>query len=645
MACAGGMVCCRRQGADEVKIYPHIVLLFGMVGLYIGLENLLAYFARRVRFHLWVGLMGLCAAPYCVASFAMYSAADTAAGSQWQRWQLVFAGFLADWLALLGLDYLGKLKRIHLIVIGALTALLDLSLAIPGFGVTGKPAVKVIGWLGVTYNEMELGLLPQLFFGLAVVSMSWVVVAVIRRARRGSWGDYVFATAFLLWLLGAANDTGVAAGLYRGVYVVEYTFVLMAALFAGLLFGQMHRLSREAEEQSRRLAVEAMVKDRRLAAAQGELMESAKLAAVGRLAAGVAHEVNNPLTYVLTNLQELSEELPPEGELRTLAEEALHGAGRIRKLVLQLSAFAHPSDAARSASVRAAVETAAKLASVEIKDRATLELDIAELPNVAMEEARLAQVLLNLLVNAAQAIPAGRRAENRIRVRASVDERDDTVLISVEDTGSGIPTEALPNLFEPFFTTKPVGAGTGLGLAISKELVSKAGGTMRAENVAPHGAHFTIELPIGSDLHAPATAKDRAHRSVPAPAVDANAGRPSLLLVDDEPAVLRSLSRTLESAFVVHAVQSGAKAKALVSAGNDFDLILCDLMMPEGSALDLLDWLLDTRPELARKLIVMTGGGSERQAQATTHRAKPRLLPKPFTLPDLLALLEPTPGR
>jgi len=263
-----------------------------------------------------------------------------------------------------------------------------------------------------------------------------------------------------------------------------------------------------------------------------------------------------------------------------------------------------------------------------------------------MEEGRLAQVLLNLLVNAGQSIPAGHRADNWIRVRASEDKG--TVRISVEDTGRGIPEDVLPNIFDPFFTTKPLGMGTGLGLAISKELVTKAEGTIRAENVQPHGARFTIELPksrgtVAAKAPSPAdgAAATAAQQSTAAPGAAHSRALPKLLLVDDEALVLRAVSRLLAPEFSVLAVASGEEAKLVIAAGGEFDVILCDLMMPQGSGLDLLDWLCAEHPKLAPRLIVMTGGGLERQALAAAHAAKPRLLSKPFSLEELKRLLGP----
>jgi signal transduction histidine kinase len=479
-----------------LAIYPYIVLPFGAIGLYVGLENLVVFWIRRRRLHLWVGLLGLTTAPYALASFGLYSASGFAEGGRWQLWQLLLSSLLANWLALLGLDYLGKLRRAHVIGFTAVTVTSDALLWIPGVGLTDVHSAKTVPWLGVTYYEWTTGLAANLFYGVAAVTLLYVAVSAVGRAWRGTWAERTFAGIFALWFLAAGNDMAISAGLFHGLYVVEYTFALMAGLFAALLFGELHRAGVVVEQERRRLAAETLAIDRRLATAQAELVEAAQLAAVGRLAAGVAHEVNNPLTYVIANVRSLAEELPAETEHAILAREALHGAERIKKLVRQLSAFARPAGECGSACVEAAVETAAKMASVELKDRATLQLDLPELPGVAMDEGRLAQVLLNLLVNAAQSIPLGQRAEHWIRVAAR--RSNATVVIVCEDSGAGIADEALPNIFEPFFSTKPLGTGVGLGLSISREIVTRAGGTIRAENIKPSGARFTLELPVAA---------------------------------------------------------------------------------------------------------------------------------------------------
>jgi signal transduction histidine kinase/CheY-like chemotaxis protein len=366
-----------------------------------------------------------------------------------------------------------------------------------------------------------------------------------------------------------------------------------------------------------------------------ELAEASRLAAVGRLAAGVAHEVNNPLTYAKGNLQMLARELEGDEELFELAQEALHGVGRIQNVVRQLSEFARSRQRSLPGRVQEAVSSAAKMAMVQLKDRATLVVEVPDLPQVTMEESKLAQVVLNLFVNSAQAIPAGSVEENWVRVGAQ--KVGEAVEITVEDSGPGIPADVLPHIFESFFTTKDVGKGYGLGLSVSRSLVERAGGEIEVENKPGGGARFTVRLP----LHVPdeLEQEEEQARAIPAPA-PAGQPRRSLLLVDDDPEVLKSLARMLDPAFDVTTATSGTQALDALEARERFDVILCDIMMPETSGLEVLDVLEEEQPELLPRVFLMTGGtpGVEREARARARDVP--ILGKPFDLNDLLRLLD-----
>lgn len=377
-----------------------------------------------------------------------------------------------------------------------------------------------------------------------------------------------------------------------------------------------------------------------------ELAEASRLAAVGRLAAGVAHEVNNPLTYAKVNLQMLGRELENDEELYELAREALHGVGRIQNVVRQLSEFAQSRPSSLPGRVEEALRSAAKMAMVQLRDRAQLEMQVPALPQVTMEESKLAQVLLNLLVNAAQAIPSGNVEEHEVRVMARLVDRPagegpaaGHVEITVQDTGPGIPETVLPHIFESFFTTKQVGQGYGLGLSISRTMVQNVGGSLTAENVAEGGARFTLRLPLHEEDEGldDETSPDLLGQTLQAPELPRE--RLTLLLVDDDPEVLRSLGRMLDPAFSVTRATSGRQAlKILDERGDDFDLLLCDIMMPDGSGLEVADALRDIDPGLLGRLVLMTGGtpGIEREAM---DRGVP-VLGKPFELPEVLELVE-----
>jgi PAS domain S-box-containing protein len=247
--------------------------------------------------------------------------------------------------------------------------------------------------------------------------------------------------------------------------------------------------------------------DRRLALAD-------RMASIGTLAAGVAHEINNPLSYVLSNLRFLSGELAaerarnpgPDGEALVAVREALEGAERVRRIVRDLKEFTRPSDEQGPVDIEQVFDRAATLAANEIRFRARLEKDYGKVPPVRGDEARLLQVALNLLMNAAQAIPEGRPDDNEITVRTRSDALR-RVLIEIRDTGCGMEPDVCRHVFEPFFTTKPVGVGTGLGLSICHGIVHSLGGDIAVESAPGQGSVFRISLPAEEAAPAARTVK------------------------------------------------------------------------------------------------------------------------------------------
>jgi signal transduction histidine kinase/CheY-like chemotaxis protein len=621
-----------------MTFYPGIVLVLGGVAAYVGVESLTLYAVSRKRLYAWIGLLGMITGTYCVVSFQMYSSTSAAEGARWQFWQLVISAIMVDVAILLGLEYAGSLRRIHVIGLAVLTSVTTVPMWIDGLGLSDRPAIKEIPWLGVRYYEAELGPAPIVFFVVGVLWMGYVATLLVRRALRGSLRDRLMCVVYIFWWVAGANDTMVSAGVYQGPYVVEFAFFLIIVVVASMAMTAQHREGQLAERARQRLAVEVVAKDRDLAFAQAELTEAAKLAAVGRLAAGVAHEVNNPLAYVMANLQLLEQELGGKAELLDLTRESLDGARRIQAVVRQLFGFSRTAPTAVGwCDPAVAADAAVKMSMVELGDRALLEVKLPALPYVQMDEGQLAQVLLNLLVNAAQSIAPGKRDENRVIIEARA--IDGQVEISVTDTGVGIPESVLPQIFEPFFSTKKLQDGQGLGLAISRDLVRKAGGQIVAENVAPHGARLQVRLPI-----ALATASHGPQSAGAAPGSDAAVERAAparlrLLLVDDEEPLRRALSRLIERSYDVQAVDSGQAALACLEAGQDFDVILCDMMMPKVSGPEVIHRIREKNPAMLHRTILMTGGVSNQKQRHVDGDMSFPVLAKPFNLAELNAAI------
>jgi PAS domain S-box-containing protein len=359
-----------------------------------------------------------------------------------------------------------------------------------------------------------------------------------------------------------------------------------------------------------------------------QLMLADRLASVGTLAAGVAHEINNPLAYVCSNLDMLIEQLA--GEALQMAREAREGADRIRTIVRGLKTFSR-SEAERrhTIDVIPVIELSINMANNEIRHRAQLVRDYGPIPPVEADDSRLGQVFINLLVNAAQAISDHDAERNEIRIITSTDTAGNAV-IEVCDTGRGIPPDALEHIFEPFFTTKPAGVGTGLGLSICHTIVSAMGGQIVARNRPTGGASFRLTLP-----RATATPAVAPPRPQPAPTTR----RASVLVVDDDVSVATSLARQLRQ----HDVTSATSARAaleLVHSGKKFDVILSDLMMPGMSGMELHAELERTAPDLAARMVFITGGAFTTAANAFLDRIENERLDKPFTGAEVRAAIE-----
>jgi len=232
--------------------------------------------------------------------------------------------------------------------------------------------------------------------------------------------------------------------------------------------------------------------------------QTERLAALGTLAAGLAHEINNPLTYLLLELQQATRLLPAVttdnnralvAQIDKLIHDSLDGAERIRGITTAIRAFSRPDDIRlKPVDIRAPLDAAVKLATNEIRRRARLATNYADPLVVMANEGQLGQVFLNLLTNAAHAIPEGNVDAHEIRVQSSIE--NDKVIVEVSDTGSGIPSHLLGRVFEPFFSTKPVGQGTGLGLSISHSIVAGFGGSIAVTSEMGRGSTFRVLLPM-----------------------------------------------------------------------------------------------------------------------------------------------------
>jgi PAS domain S-box-containing protein len=380
--------------------------------------------------------------------------------------------------------------------------------------------------------------------------------------------------------------------------------------------------------------------------AQAELIQSDRMATVSTLAATVAHELNNPLAYVLLNLALLEREvaaLPAARETRDGLTARLltlqEGAERMATIVRDLRAFCRPAaPLIAPIDVEQVLESAINMAMHELKDRARVVRVYAPVPTVNADAAQLGQVFLNLLLNAAQALPAGSTKDNEVRVTIGGDGRD-RVWIEVSDTGQGIAPEARPRIFEPFFTTKPLGIGTGLGLSICHSIVSNLKGEITVESEVGRGSKFRVYLPASSGRAADDSAAPSAPDSAP------RTPRARILVVDDEPLIVAALAKMLEVEHDVASATSGEQALELLQQGTDFDVILCDLTMPGTSGIDVYRDLERHRSDLAERIIFMSGAASMPTISDFLSGVQNHHIDKPVDLAELRALIRETHGK
>lgn len=362
-----------------------------------------------------------------------------------------------------------------------------------------------------------------------------------------------------------------------------------------------------------------------------QLAQADRLASVGVLAAGVAHEVNNPLVYILNNISYALGEVPAHHtELRDALREARSGAERVRDIVKDLRTFARSEERMGPVDVRQMLESAIKVVGNEIKFRARLVRDYDDKIPAVEANARLGQVFLNLLMNAAHAIGEGDPLNNEITVR--VRATGDTVAVEIRDTGVGIPPQEAQKIFDPFYTTKPVGMGTGLGLSICRNIVRSLNGSLEVDSDIGRGSVFTVRLPVSRAESGPTSRSG----SSPPP-VTQSALR--ILLVDDDLFVARATKRQLAPMHEVTLAGSGAEALQLLQR-ESFDVVLCDVMMPGMTGMEFHTKVGEYDPELAKRFVFITGGPFTPQARERFFQSSNPYIQKPFSNSELMAAIE-----
>ena len=387
---------------------------------------------------------------------------------------------------------------------------------------------------------------------------------------REQWADYIIE----VMAVGTLPYQGVHRRKDGSTYPVETTWSIKPFEGDEYLLG----VCRDMTEQ-RRIEQE-------LRQAEETMRVSDRLTTVGTLAAGIMHEINNPLSYVMGNLEfateqlgELVEVLPADSsdELLTALREANHGAVRMSRIVRDLRTFSRrDEDSVSAVSVNDVLDSSINIAMNEVRRRARIERSLADEVMVMANESRLGQVFLNILINAAQAIEPGDSQNQRISVRTA--REGDGVVIEIRDTGTGMSAEVMERIFDPFFTTKPIGVGTGLGLSICRNIVESMGGRIEVTSTLGSGTAFHIWLPATEQRPArrPETAR---------PASLERCGR--VLIIDDDAHAARALWRYLaQHEGIVETDGRRALERFLV---DPFDAVFCEIRMPDFGGLEFYE--------------------------------------------------------
>jgi PAS domain S-box-containing protein len=366
-------------------------------------------------------------------------------------------------------------------------------------------------------------------------------------------------------------------------------------------------------------------------AAQEQLLVSDRMASIGLLAAGLAHEINNPLAAALANLELARQDLDALAEpdpavtaqVGSELQDAQEAVERVAEIVRDLKLFSRASsDKGARVDLHRVLESTLRLARNELRHRAAVVKEFGPIEPVEGNESRLGQVFLNLVVNAAQAIPEGHADQNTVRITTRME--GSRVLVDIADTGPGIPRDAMDWLFTPFYTTKAAGVGTGLGLAICQRIVLTLGGEITVDSELGRGTVFTVALPAARANLADSSAPVEVSPAPPRPQ------RSRILVVDDDTMILTVVRRILDS-HEVCATSSPQDALNRLLAGESFDLILCDLMMPHITGMDVYAQVQESRPDMADRMVFFTGGAFTERARLFLEQVRTACIEKPFS--------------
>lgn len=376
--------------------------------------------------------------------------------------------------------------------------------------------------------------------------------------------------------------------------------------------------------------------------AEEKVRISDRMASIGQLSAGIAHEINNPLTYVSLNLELATQQInyylkqKPCPELETIlaiVQETNKATNKIKTIARDLKSYSHSSQAGTIESVDMVdvMDSAARMAAFGFKSQAMITKDYQQVPFAAANEGRLGQVFLNLIVNAAQAMPERDISQNKIHLVLKTNSGG-KIIAEVQDTGMGMNEEIRQRLFTPFFTTKPIGQGTGLGLSLCQNIINSFDGKIEVESTLNVGTTFRITLnPSEVQKRPDAIAKETAIEATELH----SSKRGHIFLVDDDIDLTETIDILLNEDHDVIIANSGKKALEILETKSDFDVILMDMSLGDTTGMSIYENVQKSKPELLPKFIFMTGGATNTKTQEFIKKIPNMVIEKPFEIDSL----------
>jgi len=516
---------------------------------------------------------------------------------------------------------------------------------VPGWTYAPDVNARAIPLVHATYFELAPTVFGYLVFGVAFGTLLLILGRAIMDWRRGVPLAGYSAVAFAVLFLCAGSDLIVTLDASPLPYLLPEGVFLAALAFSAGLVRQI--VDDRVALDRLRVELEARVEERtrELEQSTSELARAERLATVGRLAAGIAHALNNPTAAIKASLDDARSELSRRGgmvEVGACVDISLTAVDRVTRIVRQLGAMAGGADlAARTSGGGTSLAIAVKAAVSSARDaaRPDITLAVAVDPTLWVRgmATALEEAISAIIRNAVEAVPDGR--PGMVDVSAAV--VDGHVVLTVRDNGAGMAADVAAHAFEPFYSTKRAGRSSGLGLPVAKGLLETMGGALSLRSIPGVGTEVTLRLLMGeaSEISTPRRVPPdlRTPTSVPAqptqPAQPAH--RPRVLLVDDDDLVVVAMRRFLAQHYVVET--AATVAEGLAKASLAFDVILSDVVMPDGGGPRLYTELLARNPALADRVIFMTGGAFRSEIQEFLQNQEQVVLNKPVRLSELQA--------